>query len=820
VVTLQASPPTPLVAIDTDAKQGSTDGIQVGNAFYPAASQIADPRLQIVVLDRRTLAPVAFGGQSAGNKIYGCSDDDSCATQIKDDLKPLQDDVLVIASCQPGFVPRPGTFQLLIASLESIGVDPPRGITFTGPGQFAAVGIPGLPAGEARTWESAANVTTPGIKGALVKDQFDSYKLVSTHFVDFDTRAGGDAVTSNVMQIGTQKYSAQLPAGAGGGFQVVVLSGFDLSLQLNEMIVTAPAAASNVTGELANLSRAIGLDYVFGERPVVLVTSIGFGTNDARHAIAAQWNQLADFIGAQGGTQAAIQGFEGSSFYSLAGAGFIGQAMGTEVGPGSDPARITGVLTRDADWRFAASGGDELGSRLQPSLLRVIYQPATPWPAYNPAAMAWIANQVSLPGSDIRVDYWTQTYSETVWLLYQTAITNLKFPGDGKGFSRSDFSSLQTELGTEIGWLIKAKDFLTGTNGKDGLSQPFTDSVLKDWARLEDIATAINEGVHAPKQASAFLEPFVAVLGDLFDIASLGVGEAFAPAFELVGSTLAAGSEIASSAESGESVNDRYTTTVANYGVELVKRMTDIQSAYERLLDIAVSDWAKLCTLGTRQRCDPQSGGPSGPQLWQWTQDDRDQASLGLQQWSRRDIWRALLPAKFPLAFLKASEFWQTKNEWTAFPWTRSWKYSLPRMVCAGPSPFADLPASAQAQLASETGAIFDGYELWMIGKPGIIPEASITDPLWQPPDPGGDPFKGGLGFHPNHFFFRAWPQAQDYVNLANFFSDNCWFPPLDDTPAPPAAPNRSTSRSRADSSETPSASRPPGAKPKPRPYE
>jgi hypothetical protein len=813
VVTVQASPPTPLVAIDTDAKQGSTYGIQVGDAFYPDTSQITDPRLQIVVLDRRTLAPVAFGGQSpgdtnAGNKIYG-GDPDASAAQISKDLKPLQDDVLVIASNPPGF---DYVSYIMIAGLASIGVDPPG--FDPPPNTYAAVGIPGLPTGEARTSVNAALETTPGLKGVLVKDQFDSYKLVSTHFVDLDTREETTG-TTNVMQIGTQDhYAAQLPAGATGGFQVVVLSGFDLSLKFNEAIATAPASASNVTGQLDAVSKAIddAAPPNSGVRLVVLVTSIG-SPADARNAIADQWNELADWIADQGGSQDAIQSYQPGQSYSLAGGNGIGQARGTEVGSmidSSSTGRITGVLARDANWQFAASGG-ELGAP-PPSLMGVIYQQATPWPAYNPAAMQYIAKQVGL-GSDVRVNYWTQPYSETVWQQYQGAIQKLEYPGDGKGFSRSDFTSLQTELVTEIDWLIKAKDFLTS------LSQPFTDNGLKNWAELQDIANTIKDGVQPPPQASASLEAFLAVLGDIFDIASLGVGEAFAPAFELMGSTLAAGSDIASYGESGESANDRYTTTVANYGVEFTTRMTDIQSAYRRLFDIAVSDWAKLCTLGTRQRCDPQSGGPSGPQLWQWTQDDQDQASLGLQQWSRRDIWRALLPAKFPLGFLQASDWWQTMRQHeNAFPWSQASVYSLPNLDCGDGKPLKDLPNSAQAKLSSETTATGSGYELWMIGKPyGLLPEASITDPLWQPPDPGGDPFKGGLGFHPNHFLFRAWPQSNDYVNLDSYFGGpGCAFPPsLPVTPARPEGSNRQTSRSRADSSKTPNRSGAPGAEPK-----
>src|SRR5215212_10226595 len=83
---------------------------------------------------------------------------------------------------------------------------------------------------------------------------------------------------------------------------------------------------------------------------------------------------------------------------------------------------------------------------------------------HNLAAMRYIASAPTVNlGSDVRVNYWTQPFSGTVWGQYQTDIQKLKYPGDGKGFSRNDFTSLQSELFTEIDWLIKAKDFLTGT---------------------------------------------------------------------------------------------------------------------------------------------------------------------------------------------------------------------------------------------------------------------------------------------------------------------------------------------------------------------
>ena len=52
----------------------------------------------------------------------------------------------------------------------------------------------------------------------------------------------------------------------------------------------------------ASLQQTIGARV----RPVLLVSSIG-SPADGRHTVYAQWNELAAFIAANGGTEAAIQ---------------------------------------------------------------------------------------------------------------------------------------------------------------------------------------------------------------------------------------------------------------------------------------------------------------------------------------------------------------------------------------------------------------------------------------------------------------------------------------------------------------------------------
>ena len=54
-------------------------------------------------------------------------------------------------------------------------------------------------------------------------------------------------------------------------------------------------------------------------RPGLLVSRIG--SADGRHTVYAQWNELAAFIAANGGTEAAIQNYAPNQAYALAGIG-------------------------------------------------------------------------------------------------------------------------------------------------------------------------------------------------------------------------------------------------------------------------------------------------------------------------------------------------------------------------------------------------------------------------------------------------------------------------------------------------------------------
>ena len=142
----------------------------------------------------------------------------------------------------------------------------------------------------------------------------------------------------------------------------MVASAFDARILANATIPTAPASMSNVAPQLASLEQTIAARV----RPGVLVSSIG-SPADGRHTVYAQWNELAAFIAANGGTEAAIQNYAPNQAYALAGIGNVGEGQGSEVGSmltSGSAGRIQGMLTRDADWRLTPLGGEFGPARL------------------------------------------------------------------------------------------------------------------------------------------------------------------------------------------------------------------------------------------------------------------------------------------------------------------------------------------------------------------------------------------------------------------------------------------------------------------------
>ena len=764
VYPVTASPSAPAVEFDIpmldDIREFGMMKIQVGEESYPVAQEgnsgsISNYMLHIVVLDRRTLVPTS-------DTTYDCPDssatlgcDVALAQELSADLGKLGDDSLVFVSSLD-FIGNGDIGPQTLAALSSIGFDPkapfpvrPAGQQF---GVFAAIGIPGLPAGGA--WvlrEDALSRWTDDFSGVLVKDQFDEYRPAPTDYEALTVRSAG-TTTENTMTIGDiDEATGSLPAGTDGGFQITVLDGSNGVVAESEVAVTNPASASTVGPALDAVNEAISE----GDAGSVLIASLGSPADQATQ-MAGDWNALAAFVQQHGGTKHAIHAMKPGDTYAMAGRTGSGPAGGHEAGPSIDPAgpaadpaaagSLVGALTRnDDDWSFGPSVAQVTDPGLE--MEQALYQRPTPWPAFNSAAMTFIGNSPTVNlGPDLRQAYWVQPYSGAEWTQKQNAIRALEYPGGSPGFSAADFESLQAELVNEIGWLINAQSYL------DSLASPFSDQGLANWQEVETIAGEIGNGVQPPNASIA--TPWPQIVDDLLSVAA-----AAEPELSIVEKSWKAGADIASAFQSGGSTGeDTFQTTANEFGTDLVARLTGLQSSYGRMLDVVAADYGKLETFGTLGGCVPGSS-PACTPGWQWTSDMQAQASLGLQLWSRRQAFQALLPAKIGslgwFGPFKPGEFTDAR-EW--------WCFSSNTL-----KPFDDLPGSAQAQLYSSMSSGGPMHDLWAIaswrdytgGEP-TLPKSSLTDPLFAPPDPGGDPYTGGLGLVPAHFFLQALPNPRD----------------------------------------------------------
>ena len=208
-VKLDAVPPNPLVPIETMRRDGSSfHGIKVGDQVYDNDGQRP---LQILVLDRKTLAPVS-------NKTYLSGDGD----ELRADVARLTDTDLVIVSAGGTFT-NPRADLPIDTLLNRIGV-PTRLCTVEcvpEAGTFSAIGVPGMAPGEA-DWnyrDSAPTADADGrMVGYLTPDQYLNYGFVPAGAEAVRLRGQGGAA----VPVGCERravppgHAYRLPARASG----------------------------------------------------------------------------------------------------------------------------------------------------------------------------------------------------------------------------------------------------------------------------------------------------------------------------------------------------------------------------------------------------------------------------------------------------------------------------------------------------------------------------------------------------------------------------------------------------------------------------
>ena len=470
---VSATDDNPLVPLDTIAYSNSSQGVKVGDAFYKEG----DADIQVVVLHRADLSFYANFSYQATTSGY----DDMAKF-----LGGLNDTMLVIVTYGGLPLPTDGLDHLDTA-LRAIGGTVAARWTFgdaacwsgatdscTSTWQrgtldnhsFSVVGVPGLPAGQAWRANAAQTGTTDGdIRGYFTTGTLSDsggtagYTLVNggaDHYTLLDTCSGSTCG----VQIGDQLYQ---PTPGASGIHVVAVDRTTLAPILNRTVTTtanlvAALTTSGSSGLVGHFVPSTGMD----DQRLVILQSVGTG-----RVSGTPTAQLMQYIDELGGTpELIVDAVDNAGHYALVGAATdlpwrndaaleSSTAMQVSLPPanGEPTGRIAGALERQRDGQYAPLAGDPVQvSNLD--LLRILYQPPTPWPDAGDPALKYIADNIGLKAyEDVRSAYYLQT--ELDWDEEARELTLLTCTGADQSVCGPNFSAVKGQLLTEFGWVPK-----------------------------------------------------------------------------------------------------------------------------------------------------------------------------------------------------------------------------------------------------------------------------------------------------------------------------------------------------------------------------
>lgn len=476
-------------AAATGVAASSGPGLQVGGTIYP--SSIAGPGIQVVVLDRTSLALVSNTSYAPGSMTTFAFAMQN-VVQAGTDANPL-----VLISTLPGGspTPTPTDEQWLESGLASLG--PAEGLDVTMPFGFAAVPTTGqLSAGS--TWFSGG-----ALSGWATLVTGASSTLWSFGWGDY---AGADsrvpnpgAGIANRVAVGSTTYDVPTSAVTTGGFQVV---------SLDPQTLVGTSAYFELPGQASALAAALLQATVTGR--ALVVTSIGAlpALLSPDSGIAGDLQTAVSALVTYGATADVLLGIGPSDVYSFVGPTQPGQnpaEAGTPV-PGASSGRVTAQLSRQSQGGgFAPLAADVTGqASFASSLSAAVYQPTTPWPYSTSrggrAAVSWISGQVQLgcdasgqcnarnAYADVTTDVAGRT-TEVAALRYPRCVSGAGSTCREPDFSRSTFEAVQKQLITEF------TDVGTVWTYIGAVQAIYTDTGGETITALSEIITTITDAV-------------------------------------------------------------------------------------------------------------------------------------------------------------------------------------------------------------------------------------------------------------------------------------------------------------------------------------
>jgi hypothetical protein len=759
----------PPMGVPIHTNLGDGLGVQLGANFVPPVGPPGAGGVQVVVLDRGTATVVTSDFFPAAGSTSWTRFSTMVAT-----AQPTQ--LVILSGIGAPATYSAAAFTAIKSAIDRLGGNT-SGLSATSPalrtGLWSLIGFSGLAAGTARQHFSSvpldAGPTSGDVAGYLQLDTHGNYAFVYGDYVRFTTSVAGKAAGTNVMQIGTATYTSLPLAPNASGFHVVVVEPTSLALQHNATFVTRTPAGPDDAG-IEALGAMLG-QVRAGPGPVIVIAqSIGTA------AVSPAWaGKAAPELHELGGNLAVLNGLNGTGGYALiGGTGADRPVLETSAALTGAPGQLHGMLERNSDSHYVVASW-AVAEEYITDLMPLAFQAPQPWPyastAGEVAANVYIATQLGLGTSNVRDAYWQAPNLDWAGaeVIKLKAIT---YPGSKQGFSRQEFTALQSQLLKEFAMVTNVRALITAWQGV------FEGRSSLEFLDLRAIADQIERALHPPSHGGINVDP-LAVIGifqGILSIAGGGLNKVSAGATGALGGASSLAGALASLINSrGDDVpvSQRIQTTVDQLGDELAHRYVEIQSAFDHIGDVLVSDYGKLSTVDAR-----------APKEWAFDTQARDLALVHLENAARQLAYSALMPLAYPYVYeLRASEINPSLSSASAYRCAQQ----FPNFDDG--RPFAHTPGTATFQAI--VGVDHDGkYErniyvlsgvpvdAWIFGEHEIItgiesgystdeppfigssrwvPPASLLDPLFLPVQAGGT-----VGLYRQYFFdhFKLLPMA------------------------------------------------------------
>lgn len=746
-VRVDAVPPNPLVSVNTErynAGQEAFSGIEVGGQLY--ANDLGK-RLQVLVLDRKTLAPVA-------NQSFQPEKGDRLAGLIES----LDDTDLVIVSSQGSTHDVERAISGFDDLLKLIGV--PGKLCgddcIPGAGAFSAIGVPGLKAGEG-DWSLRGTTATAtdngGMVGYLSPDQYLNYGFVPSEREQFRYGARevpwcnpGPSCISDYIGYKIEVRDAHTLAPGPGDGEFYPTNGRTLNDDAKTLWANRMADALNAVpkGDLVTIQVASNRLPSEATYPPP-VGKVG----------KAAMSRLADAVARVGGTPNAFNRAaltsgvpeSGGAVYTLLGWAGAEPGEGVEAAAGVDGAGdapvISGVLRPGNDSEFRPA--EVMESADNPHILQdlIVKPPTGAWPLDDDPgakqAISYLGSTDQRLGPDPRSAYWTQSFDEATTNAIIAGLKSVPYPS-GASFTEEQFEAARAELVKELGWVGNVRTYLTN------LSKPFADNALPSWVAAQKIADQIYDDVNKPQDevAMKWVEFTRIILGLLGPLTHEVTG--------VIGHLLDLGVWAYGASQSGAPTYDEVKVKADELGAELVEQAQQAQATYARMGDVIVSDYEKLALIGQYGGCNASS--PGCPPELALSNADRIAASADAYRSIERVAYTKLLPLGYHMFALKPYD-----GRVAPFP---------PNYQCGFYFPWGDYgsnrPYASWALL--EDLAPVGGSNTWapfvFSAPPGIStqhgspPGNDLLERMFDPVSRSGNPKAGGLGMSREQLSYEA----------------------------------------------------------------